>query len=72
MIELQLNTDVGELTAIFISDTIDNHKTVWTGWIKEYPGVITQAETIEEAMNQLPGILDMLLKVEMQMLINND
>jgi predicted RNase H-like HicB family nuclease len=69
--ELKLKTDIGELTAVFVSDTIDNGgKTVWTAWIKEYAGVITQADSIQEAMDKLPEILDLILEVQIEHLIN--
>lgn len=67
--ELKLKTDVGELTAVFVSDMAGN-KVAYTGWIKEYPGVVTQTETIGEGMKQLPKILDMMFEVEIKHLMN--
>ena len=66
--ELKLKTDIGELTAVFVSDILD-HKTVWTAWIREYPGVITQSDNIQEALDKLPGILDLMLEVEIEQLM---
>lgn len=70
MIKLTLKTDVGKLTAIFIADTISD-KVVWTACIEEYPGVVTQADSIQEGMDKLPKILDMVLTAEIQMMMDN-
>lgn len=68
--ELKLKTDVGELTAVFVSD-VAGDKIMYTGWIKEYPGVITQSDTISEGMQQMPKILDMMLEIEIEYLMND-
>lgn len=71
--ELKFKTDVGELTAVLLSDTIDGgSKTVWTAWIKEYAGVITQADTIQEALEELPRILDLFLRVQADQLVKGE
>lgn len=70
--ELKIKTDVGELTAIVLSDMLDNCKTAYTAWIKEYPGVITQADTIQEALDKLPAILDLMFEVEINHLMNDN
>jgi len=71
--ELKFKTDVGELTAVLLSDTIDGgSKTVWTAWIKEYAGVITQADSIQEALEELPRALDLMLEVQIDALMNGD
>lgn len=67
--ELKLKTDVGDLTAVLASDSLDDGKIVWVGWLKEYPGVIVQERSIEEALDKLPKILDMMLEVEIKMLM---
>lgn len=67
--ELKLKTDVGELTAVFVSDQMNN-KTVYTAWLEEYPGVVTQADSIQEAMDELPKILDMWIEVEIEHLLD--
>jgi len=69
--ELKIQTDIGELTAVLASGTIGNHKTVWTAWIKEYPGVITQQNSIQEALDKLPKILDLVLEVQIKMLMRD-
>ena len=68
--ELKLKTHVGELTAVFVSDMAGNN-IAYTGWIKEYPGVITQTDTISEGMKKLPKILDMMLDMEIKYLMND-
>lgn len=68
MINLTLKTDVGKLMAVFIPDTISD-KVVWTAYIEEYPGVVMQVDSIQEGMDKLPGILDMVLEMEIKMMM---
>jgi len=70
--ELKIQTDVGELTAVLVSDIrISNHATVWTAWLKEYPAVVTQANSIQEVLDELPKILDLLFEVEIEHLMKD-
>lgn len=68
--ELKLKTDVGDLTAVFLKDWAGSDL-VYVGWIKEYPGVVVQTDTIEEAMKEMPGILYDIIKIEAEYFINN-
>lgn len=70
MINLTLKTDVGKLKAIFIAETISD-KVVWTAYIEEYPGVVTQVDSIQEGMDELPKLLDMFLEVEIQSMMDD-
>lgn len=72
MIEYRrLKTDVGELTAVFIMNTGD-HDGIWTAYIEEYPGVVTQGENMEVVMARLPVILDLMLEVQIKSMMDNN
>lgn len=59
--ELKLQTEIGEMTAIFVQDILS---TDYTAWFKEKPNVIAQGENISEAIESLHKILNMILVVE--------
>lgn len=69
--EIKVKTEIGEMTAVIVSDILDNHQTAYTAWLKEYPGAVTQDETISGAINKLHTALEMLLEVEIQMLMED-
>ena len=57
----KVKTKIGELTAIFIQDKETGG---YTAYFAEKPPVIADADTIEEAIEQLKESLDLILEYE--------
>jgi Fic family protein len=64
---LNIQTDYGELTAIFISSPINEFKNTYTSWFEEFPNIIVGADTIEESIKQLKITLDVVLTINTNM-----
>jgi len=60
--ELKLKTKIGELTAIFESEPINCYQDVYVAWFKEQPSIIVQANSVNEAIDELYISLDVLLE----------
>lgn len=71
-IELKLKTEMGEVTACFVSSPISLMKNIYTGWIKEKPGVIVQADSIDEAIDELHISLKFMMEVETEIQIKEN
>lgn len=65
--EIVLETSSGKMTGVFVSNPISLIKNVYTAWIKEKPGVIVQADSVDEAIDDLYVALAMMLEVEKSM-----
>jgi len=63
-LELTLETSSGKLTGVFLSTPINSYQNVYTAWLKEKPGVIVQADSINEAIDEIFVSLEMFLEVE--------
>ena len=70
--ELKLKTEIGEVTAVFVSNPINAYKNVYTAWIIEKPGVIVQSDSIGEAIDDLHKSLSLMLEVENKMKDEDD
>ena len=64
MEELTLQTEIGEMTAVFESTEIDVCNTIYTAHFKEKPSVVVQADSIDEAIEELHSLLEVVLEVE--------
>jgi hypothetical protein len=63
-IELKVRTKIGELTACFLASEIEYCKTIYTGWYKEKPNCIVQADDVTEGVSELEISLNILLECE--------
>lgn len=59
--ELKLETSVGNMTGVFVQDTISGD---YTAWFKEKEHVTAQGKDITDAINHLYYILDVVLEFE--------
>jgi hypothetical protein len=62
--ELKIQTEIGELTGVFAQDPIDVLHCSYTAWFKEKPEVIVEANSINEAINELHISLKIILDYE--------
>lgn len=62
--ELKLQTQIGELTAVFVCEPANCWKDSYTAWFKEKPSVVTQADSVQEAIDNLHDGLKLILEVE--------
>ena len=53
MEELKIQTEVGEMTAIFESYPLFAYQNYYVAWFKEMPEVIVQANNINDAIDEL-------------------
>lgn len=65
--ELKLKTEIGDVTAVFVSSPVNAYKNAYTAWIIEKPGVIVQSDSVGEAIDDLHISLRMMLEVEKKM-----
>lgn len=69
-IELKINTEIGILHAIFVGLPINCYQDIYTAWFKERPTIIVQADTINEAVEELLISLNLVLKYEQREVSN--
>lgn len=62
--ELKIQTEIGQLTGVFESDPISCYQDIWTAWFKEKPSVIVEADSVNEAIEELLISLKVLLEYE--------
>ena len=64
--ELKIKTVVGELTAVFESFPINCYQDIYTAWFKEKPRVVVQADSVNEAIDELHKSLEAWLRYEQE------
>lgn len=64
MEELIINTEIGQLTAVFECHPLNAWTNAYTAWIKEKPSVVVQARSINEAIDELHTSLKVILEFE--------
>lgn len=62
--ELKIQTEIGQMTGVFESHPINCYQDYYVAWFKEKPSVIVQADTIEEAIEELNLSLHVILEFE--------
>lgn len=62
--ELKLQTRLGELTGVFESIPINSYQDEYLAWFKEKPSIIVQANSVNEAIDELYISLNVLLDYE--------
>lgn len=62
--ELKIQTEIGEMTGVFESTAINCYQEVWTAWFKEKESVVVQANSVNEAIDELHRSLEVLLEFE--------
>lgn len=63
-LELTLETPYGKLTGVFLGMPISCYQTIYTAWIKEKPSVIVQADSVNEAIDELFISLNYMVEIE--------
>jgi len=62
--ELKLKTEIGEMTGVFEATAINCYTDVYTAWFKEKPSIIVEANSVNEAIDELYISLKALLEFE--------
>ena len=62
--ELKLQTQIGELTAVFVCEAENCYQNVYTAWFKEKAGVVVQSISVQKAIDDLHSSLKLMLEVE--------
>jgi len=57
--ELPLDTEIGKLIGVFEQDTLSGN---YVAFLKKYPAVVVQAESISEGVNKLYEALDAFIE----------
>ena len=59
--QIEVQTEFGQLTGLFILSPINEYENIYTAWFKEFPGVIVERDSITECIKQLKITLNVML-----------